>query len=86
MSWKCESEPNIKYCLGTTVGLVQRFITIQNIGHNRRRTDGIRVEYFPGFTALELVPEVQKFMSKMGDIGQLNGRIIFMSMLNDITW
>ena len=34
-----ESEPNIKYCLGTTAGLVQRFITIQNTGHNRRRTD-----------------------------------------------
>ena len=34
MSWKDESEPNIKYCLGTTVGLVQRFITIQNFGHN----------------------------------------------------
>ena len=36
-SWKDESEPNIKYCLGTTVGMVQRFIIIQNIGHNRRR-------------------------------------------------
>ena len=47
MSWKDESEPNIKYCLETTVGMVQRFITIQNFGHNRRRTDGIRVEYFP---------------------------------------
>ena len=34
MSWKSESEPNIKYCLGTTVGLFQRFITIQNFGHN----------------------------------------------------
>ena len=42
-----ESEPNIKYCFETTAGLVQRFITIQNTGHNRRRTDGIRVEYFP---------------------------------------
>ena len=47
MSWKGESEPNIKYCLGATVGMVQRFITIQNFGHNRRRTNGIRVEYFP---------------------------------------
>ena len=41
-----ESEPNIQYCLGATVGMVQRFITIQSFGHNRRRTDGIRVEYF----------------------------------------
>ena len=47
MSWKSEAEPSIKYCLGTTVGLIQRFITIQNFGHNRRRADGIRVEYFP---------------------------------------
>ena len=34
LSWKGESEPNIKYCLGSAVGLVQRFITIQNFGHN----------------------------------------------------
>ena len=47
MPWKYESEPNIEHCLGMTVGLVQRFITLQNTGHNRRRIDGIRVEYFP---------------------------------------
>ena len=34
LSWKGESEPDIKYCLGTAVGLVQRFITMQNFGHN----------------------------------------------------
>ena len=47
MSWKDESEPNIKYCLGATVGMVQRFITKKNFGDNRRGTDGIRVEYIP---------------------------------------
>ena len=47
MSWKGESEPNINCCLGREVELVQRFTTIQNFGHNRRRTDGIWVEYFP---------------------------------------
>ena len=31
MSWKDESEPNIKYCLGATVGLVERFTTIQKL-------------------------------------------------------
>ena len=62
------------------------FITIQNFGHNRLRTDGIRVEYFPGFTTLELVREVQKFMSKMGEPEQFQGIIIFMSMFNDIIW
>ena len=86
MSWKDESEPNIKYCLGTTVGMVQRFITIPNVGHNQRRIDGIRVEYFPGFTTLELVREVQKLMSKMGEPEQFQGRIIFMSMFHDIIW
>ena len=86
MSWKDESEPNIKYCLGTTVGLVQRFITIQNFGHNWRRTDGIQVECVPGFTALQLVQEVQQFMNKKGEPEHFQGRIIFMSMFNDIIW
>ena len=34
MSWKGESEPNIKYCLGRKVELAQRFTTVQNFGHN----------------------------------------------------
>ena len=43
------------------------------------------MEYFPGFTTLELVREVQKFMSKMGEPEQFQGRINFMSMFIDIT-
>ena len=39
----------------------------------------------PGFTTLELVREVQKFMGKMGEPEQFQGRINFMSMFNDIT-
>ena len=31
---KMNQNPNIKYCLGRTVGLVQEFTTIQNFGHN----------------------------------------------------
>ena len=31
---KMNQEPNIKCCLGTTVGSVQKIITIQNFGHN----------------------------------------------------
>ena len=34
MSWKGEREPTIKYCLGRKVELVQRFTTVQNLGHN----------------------------------------------------
>ena len=47
MSWKGESESNFKFCLGRKIDLVQRFTTTQNFGHNWRRADGIRVEYFP---------------------------------------
>ena len=41
---------------------------------------------FPGFTTLQLVDKVQEFINKMGDPAQFQGRIIFMSMLNDIIW
>ena len=39
---------------------------------------------FTGFTTLQFVDEVQKFMNKMSDPAQFQGRIIFMSMLNDV--
>ena len=41
---------------------------------------------FPGFSTLELVREIQKFMSNMGEPEQFQGRIIFMSMFGDIIW
>ena len=60
VSWKDESEPNIKYCLGTTVGMVHRFIAKQNSGRNRRRTDGIRVKYFPRIVNIGACPRSPK--------------------------
>ena len=52
--------------------------------------DGEPLEFewniFPGFSTLQLVQEVQKFMNKMGEPEQFQGRIIFMSMFNDIIW
>ena len=41
---------------------------------------------FPGFSKLELVHEVREFMTKMDEPEQFQGRIIFMSMFNDIIW
>ena len=42
---------------------------------------------FPGFTTLQLCYKVQEFMSKMSiQIEDFTGRIIFMSMFNDISW
>ena len=52
--------------------------------------DGEPMEFewniFPGSTALELVREVQAFMSKTGEPDQFQGRINFMLMFNDIIW
>ena len=41
---------------------------------------------FPGFTTLQLINKVHGFMIKMGDPSQFKGRIIFVSMFNDILW
>ena len=35
---------------------------------------------------MQLANEIQKFMNKMGDQAQFQGRIILMSMFNDIIW
>ena len=53
--------------------------------------DGEPMEFewniFPGFTTLHLSNKVQEFMSKMSDQPEeFTGRIIFMSMFNDISW
>ena len=45
------------------------------------------MEYFPGFTTLQLCYKVQEFLSKMSEKPEeFSGRIIFMSMFNDISW
>ena len=41
----------------------------------------------PGFTTLQLCNQVQVFVSKMSDQPEeFKGRVIFMSMFNDISW
>ena len=44
------------------------------------------MEYFPGFTTLQLITKIHEFMTKMGDPSQFKRRIIFMSMFSDIIW
>ena len=52
--------------------------------------DGEPMEFewniFPGFTTLQLINKGHEFMTKMGDPSQSKGRIIFMSVFNDILW
>ena len=41
---------------------------------------------FQGFTTLQLISKLQEFMTEMSDPSKFKGRIIFMSMFNDVTW
>ena len=41
---------------------------------------------YPGFTIVQLVDVVEKFMNRMRNPAEFQGRIIFMSMFNDIIW
>ena len=55
------------------------------------RIDGETMEFewkiFPGFTTLQILVEIQKMMAETNcDPEQFHGRIIFMSMYNDIAW
>ena len=59
----------------------------QRFGSNRRRADGIRVENFAGFTTLGILDEIQKMMAESRcEPEQFKGRVIFMSMYNDMIW
>ena len=49
---------------------------------NRWNSSGI----FSRLTTLQLLQEVQKFMNKMSESEQFQGRIIFMSTFNDTIW
>ena len=86
MSWKGESEPDIKFCFK------RKLIWFKGSPQYRKMDtiDGEPMEFewniFPGFTTLQLINEVHEFVIKMGDTSQFKGRNIFMSMFNDILW
>ena len=87
MPWKDEREPTIKYCLGGQVDVVQSSSQYRALD----TIDGEPMEFewniFPGFTTLQLCNKVQEFLSKMSEEPEdFTGRIIFMSMFNDISW
>ena len=55
------------------------------------RIDGMPTEFewqiFPGITALALLQKIQKLMTELQcEPEHFKGRIIFMSMFNDIVW
>ena len=83
MPWKDEREPlsNIVWEDKLT------WFKSSSFEHNWLWANGIRVEYFSGSTTLQLCNRVQQFLSKMSEKPEeFTGRIIFMSMFNDISW
>ena len=55
------------------------------------RNDGEPIDFewnvFPGFTTLQLSQEVQELLLRLSETPEnFTGRIIFMSMFNDISW
>ena len=55
------------------------------------RTEGEPMELewtnFPGFTTLQILSEIRKLMTELNcESEHVEGRIIFMSMCNDIEW
>ena len=88
MPWKDESEPTIKLCMGRQVDDGSKSSPQYRILDT---IDGEPMEFewniFIGFTSLQLVREVQEFLSKLSaEQENFTGRINFMSMFNNISW
>ena len=72
--------------MGAKIGMDQIFSKLPKLWQNRRWADGIRVEYFPGFNTLQLCGKVKDLLSRLGETPEkFTGRILVMSMFNDIS-
>ena len=86
MSRKDEREPSIKYGMGRQIDVVQSSQENRTLD----RIDGEQMEFewniFTGFNTLQLSQEVQESLLRLNETPEkLTGRIIFMSMFNDIS-
>ena len=79
MLWKDQREPTIKLCMGRQVDRTEDTIDGEPMEHEWN--------IFPGFTTLQLCNKVQELLSRLSVTPEkFIGRIIFMSMFNDIQW
>ena len=73
--------------MGRQVDVVQKFIRIQSIGHNRRQANGIRAEYIPRIHHIAALQQSSRVPVEYEHRAEdFTGRIISMSMFNDISW
>ena len=72
---------------GRQIDVVQKFTRIQSMRHNWWWANGIRVEYLPKIHHIAAPQQSPRVHVKMiGKPEESTGRIIFMSMFNDIMW
>ena len=79
----------IPYCVRGKgmIAKVQLKVGKVNKWKNSRCPNWIRVEYFPGFTSLQILQEIQNNLHERNiKPEEFTGRIVFMSMFNDIDW
>ena len=86
MLWKDEREPTIKSCMEDKLTWFKSSPEYRALD----TIDGEPMEFdwtmFPGFTTLQLCSKVQELMSRLSVTPEeFTGRIIFMSMFNDIS-
>ena len=87
MPWKDERQPTIKLCMGRQVDVVQKFIRTHGIDTIDGETMEFEWNIFPGFTTLQVSHKVQDLLLKLSEKPEdFTGRIIFMTMFNDISW
>ena len=73
--------------MGRQIDVVQRFTRIQSFGKINGEPMEFEWNIFQGFTTLQLVREVQELLSGLStQLPDFTGRIIIMSMFNDISW
>ena len=83
MSWKDERESIIKYDMGRQVDVIQKFSRVQSFGQNYWWAYGIRVALLPRIHHTAACPWSSRSRVEPENF---TGRIIFMSMFNDISW
>ena len=72
--------------MGTKIGMVKIFSKLQKLWQNRRRAMEFEWNIFPGFNTLQLSEEVKRLLLRLDETPEnFTGRIIFMSMFNDIS-
>ena len=72
--------------MGRQIGMVKIFFKIQKLWQNRRRADGIRVEYFPRIQYVAAsVKKSNVYFWNLVRPENVTGRTIFMSMFNGIS-